>query len=584
MTRSFPSRPDSRLQRSRVPWRVSSTLLIALGAAACESPVAPAACGPLSAVTVNVGETSSVAACFNDANNDVLTYTASSSNPAIATASIAGTSITVAGVAPGNTTVTVTASDPEGLQGQSNFAVTVPNRAPQTRGTMPNVTVPVERTATVQASQYFLEPDGEALTYTASSSDGDVASVSVAGSTVTVTGRATGRATITITASDPGGLSANQSFRLTVPNRPPAAVGAIGAQTIELGGSVTIDVARSFSDPDGDALTYSATSSNSSVARSSVSGSTVTITGASAGRATITVTARDPGGLSATQRISVTVGGSGGADLVVSLSKSSVTVAPGGSVTYEVTIRNQGDARSAATRARLFQSADPTITTSDRELDSYSIRSLAPSEEVRATNRITIPAGASDGSKFYVGDCVDAVSGESNTNNNCSSALTITVRTGGGSGGADLVVTVSRSSVTVAPGGSFSYDMTVRNQGDAVAAATQLRTFASMDATISTNDTQIGEANSVSSLGPSQEVSGTQTITVSEGTPETFYIGECVDAVSRRVEHEQQLLFGDQGLRTDGRRWRERHDVHDGADDRDAADRLLGSGGWRWRV
>ena len=186
--------------------------LVVFVGAACESPAAPAPCGPLPQVTVNVGERSSVAACFNDESGDVLSYTATSSNPAVAKASISDTSITVTGVAPGDATVAVTATNTEGLQGQQSFAVMVPNRAPQPRGTVPGVTVEVDATATVDASQYFSEPDGEALTYAAGASDTAVASVSVAGSTITVTANAKGGATITTTASDPGGLSATQTF------------------------------------------------------------------------------------------------------------------------------------------------------------------------------------------------------------------------------------------------------------------------------------------------------------------------------------------------------------------------------------
>ena len=290
----------------RVPWCIS-TLLIALWATACESPVAPVACGPLPQVTVHAGETSNVAACFNDANGDVLTYTAASSNPTVATALISGTLITVAGVAPGNTTVTVTTRDPGGLQGQSSFAVTVPNRAPQPSGTMPNVIVRVGRTATVDASHYFSEPDGEALTYAAGSSDADVAGAGVAGSVVTVTAEAKGGSTINVTASDPGGLSATQSFRLTAPNRFPAPVGAIDARTIQVGQSVTLDVAGSFTDPDGDALTYAATSLIAAVAGASVSGSAVTITARGPGTTTVTITARDDEQATATQQVSVTV-------------------------------------------------------------------------------------------------------------------------------------------------------------------------------------------------------------------------------------------------------------------------------------
>ena len=83
--------------------------------------------------------------------------------------------------------------------------------------------------------------------------------------------------------------------------------------TLATGATGTIDASDYFTDPDGDMLTYTARSSDTGVARVSVSGSTVTIRGVAAGSATITITARDPGGLAATQRASVTVTSGGGA-------------------------------------------------------------------------------------------------------------------------------------------------------------------------------------------------------------------------------------------------------------------------------
>ena len=698
---------------ARSPW-IRVTVLVVLAATACESPVAPVACGPIPEVTVNVGETSSVAACFDDENGDVLSYTAASSNPGVATAAISGTSIAVAGVAPGNTTVTVTASDPEGLQGQQSFAVMVPNRAPQPRGVLPDVTVPVGETATVDASDYFSEPDGESLTYAASASDADVASVTVAGSTITAMTEAKGSATITITANDPGGLSATQTFRLTAPNRSPAAVGTIDARMIEVGQTVTLDVAGSFTDPDGDvltytaassvssvagasvsgstvtitaagpgtttititatddegatatqqvsvtvlqpnrppnrvgsippqtinvgdratvdasryftdpdgdalrytatssnpgvvrvsvsvstvtitgasagnatitvtagdpegltatqqarvtvsqpnraprpvgtipsqtinaggtttvdasqyfsdpdgnALTYSATSSSLSVARASVSNSTVTVTGVSTGSATIAVTARDPGGLSATQRFSVSVQSAGAPDLeFANVAPTSVTGSPGGSVQADFTIRNSGNATAPATTIRLHQSSNSTISTTDDEIGNNAFSSLQAGQSRTITGTVRLSSQPSR--TFYFGICIDAVAGESDTQNNCSAGVRVTV---GGSGNPDLVVSVSRSSATVSPGSSFSYHVTVRNQGDAVAAATRIRTFQSPNASISTNDTQIGEG-SVPSLGPSQEASGMRTIRVpTQARAGTIYVGNCVDAVT----------------------------------------------------
>ena len=194
------------------------TLLPLLALAACESQERPAACGPIPEVTVNAGETAAVTACFSDPNGDVLVYSAASSNPGVATVSVSGTDITVAAVAPGSAYVTVTASDPGGLEGQQSFQVMVPNRAPQPRGAMPMATVPAGRTEAVDASSYFSDPDGENLIYSATSSNPAAATVSVLGSVVRIAAIARGAATVTVTATDPGGLAATQTFDVTVTN------------------------------------------------------------------------------------------------------------------------------------------------------------------------------------------------------------------------------------------------------------------------------------------------------------------------------------------------------------------------------
>ena len=176
-----------------------------LALSACEGKQAPVACGPIPQVAVNAGETVVVTACFTDANEDMLSYAATSSAPSVATVSISGTEITVAGVAPGNASVMVTATDPGGLKGEQSFQVMVPNRAPQPSGTMSPVTVPVGQSSSVDASSYFTEPDGETLVYTAASSSPANARVTVSGSTVTVEAVFQGSAVVTVTASDPGG-------------------------------------------------------------------------------------------------------------------------------------------------------------------------------------------------------------------------------------------------------------------------------------------------------------------------------------------------------------------------------------------
>ena len=97
-------------------------------------------------------------------------------------------------------------------------------------------------------------------------------------------------------------------------NRAPQAVRTIPSQTLTEGGSArTVDVAANFEDPDGDPLTYRATSSQSNIVRANVSGSQITLTPVAAGTATVTVTATDRGGRSATQQFDVTVSEDSGA-------------------------------------------------------------------------------------------------------------------------------------------------------------------------------------------------------------------------------------------------------------------------------
>ena len=186
-----------------------------------------------------------------------------------------------------------------------------PNQAPVVMGAIPGQTVNVGETVTVDVSPYFSDPDGDALEYAATTSNASVAAASVSGSTITIGAVAAGSATVTVTARDPGGLSAAQNVTVTVerPSRAPEAVGTIPAQTIRVGESAQVDLSPYFSDPDGDALAYDARPNNAGVVTAGVSGSTLTISGVAEGSATVTVAASDPGGLSASQSVSVTVGG-----------------------------------------------------------------------------------------------------------------------------------------------------------------------------------------------------------------------------------------------------------------------------------
>ena len=120
-------------------------------------------------------------------------------------------------------------------------------------------------------------------------------------------------------------------------------------------------------------------------------------------------------------------------DLVVtSFSVSDSSLSAGQTVTVRATVRNQGNARSAATTLRWLSSTDATISPTDEEEGTDSVGGLAPSGASAESSSFRIPLDMPPGT-YYAGACVDAVPGESDTANNCSNAVRVTVL---GSGGA----------------------------------------------------------------------------------------------------------------------------------------------------
>ena len=94
------------------------------------------------------------------------------------------------------------------------------NRAPRAVGSIPAQDVGTFDTARVDLSQYFTDDDGDQLTYSATSASANLFSTSVAGTTLSIVGRARGQGTITATARDPDGLSATQQVSVNVRETP----------------------------------------------------------------------------------------------------------------------------------------------------------------------------------------------------------------------------------------------------------------------------------------------------------------------------------------------------------------------------
>ena len=253
------------------------------------------------------------ASAFSDPDGDQLTLEAASTDSGVVRALVSASELILVPVGAGKATVTVTATDPGGLSATQTFEVTVgtPNRAPVAVGEIPDQSLLAGgRPVVLDVAPNFTDPDGDTLIYTASSSDSGVVRALVSSSELTLVTVATGTATVTVIATDPGGLSATQMFEVMVAraNRAPMPVDSIPDQSLTAGGSAgTLDVAPTFTDPDGDILTYAASSSDSGVVRALVSEGELTLVPVAAGSADVTVTATDPGGLSATETFRVTV-------------------------------------------------------------------------------------------------------------------------------------------------------------------------------------------------------------------------------------------------------------------------------------
>ena len=203
--------------------------------------------------------------------------------------------------------------------------------------------------------------------------------------------------------------------------------------------------------------------------------------------------------------------------------------AAGARFRLSATARNDGEGEAETTMLRFFRSTDATITPADTEVGTDGIAVLAAAGSAGQSVDLTAP---STPGTYYYGACVDAVSGETNTTNNCSTAVTVTVPQ---PPRPDL--TVAQPSVTdsgPATGGPFVLSATVSNGGTGNSAATTLRYYRSADATVTDADTQVG-TDRIAELAAAGSAGHSVDLTA-PSTPGTYYYGACVDAVSGETD------------------------------------------------
>ena len=164
------------------------------------TPVPPSATGTIATQNLNVGDTTTVNVSGYFSGN-VDSYSVTSSDATKATAVLNGPILTITGVAAGTPTITVTATNNTNAIGTATqtFTVTVTSLVPMASGTHANQSVTAGASTTVGVSGYFT---GVVNSYSASSWNTAVATASMSGSNLTITGVAAGTTTVRVTATN----------------------------------------------------------------------------------------------------------------------------------------------------------------------------------------------------------------------------------------------------------------------------------------------------------------------------------------------------------------------------------------------
>lgn len=203
---------------------------------------------------------------YTDPDGDSLTYTAASSNSAGVTVEENAGELKLTALQLGTYTISYSVNDGKGGITSGTFDINVdpiPNLNPV--GQSPssiNVYLGFlpDRIPSVNLNDYYSDPDGDPLTFSASSSDPDGLIVEEVSGVLNLTALKFGEYTIHLLVDDGRGGFILTAFQISVnpkPNASPVLTSNLPAQTLFLGREdIVIDLSQYFSDPDGDVLEF----------------------------------------------------------------------------------------------------------------------------------------------------------------------------------------------------------------------------------------------------------------------------------------------------------------------------------------
>ncbi len=279
---------------------------------------------------------------FSDPDGDKITYSASSSKSLVAKTAVSGSKLTISMLSAGTATVTVAANDGRGKRVNTTFKVTI-NGNPVATKVDDQILTLEQPGVSLALGNYFSDPEQGTLTYSATVAQPDLVKVALdPNGQLQLDPLQVGTATVTVTAKDNAvtddGIfgQSELTFQVEVlpaPNHKPVASPLLPVTVTVRGDDEKVDLAHTFTDPDGDSIQLSAISDDAGIASTTLSGNQLAVHPVKEGLTKIKITAKDGHGGETVLELLVTVLPAPNRSPVVANTPQAVTLITGRSAT-----------------------------------------------------------------------------------------------------------------------------------------------------------------------------------------------------------------------------------------------------------